>query len=435
VGDVTAAARPRLLSCDGVQGATDTQAKDLDDRIFATLPAAIERFTHWLEAYGPTSYDHQSYFAGSLGGRAKALYYRQRAIGTLAVAPMILSEAFFPAGRRLFGPKLRFPIADAHYAMGFARLAVSTGKSAHYDRAVEFLEALVRSRCPGYEHYCWGYPFDWVTRTGVMAKDTPLITTTPYVYEAFAAVHEIDGNRRWLDIMQSIAEHALHDIKDREISADTATAGYNPFDEQGGVVNASAYRAFMLTAASIQFDRPDYRRTAERNLNFVLSCQQPNGSWFYAADGARDFVDHFHTCFVLKALAKIEKLTQHAGCTRAIDAGVKYYVDNLFDEAGLPKPFAKAPRLTVYRRELYDCAECINLGGLLRGRAKRLDERLASTVEEILANWQKADGSFRARRLILGWDNVPMHRWAQAQLFRSLCHLLPVEPGRAEAQA
>ena len=26
-------------------------------------------------------------------------------------------------------------------------------------------------------------------------------------------------------------------------------------------------------------------------------------------------------------------------------------------------------------------------------------------------------------RLLLGWDNVPMHRWAQAQLFRSLCLL------------
>jgi hypothetical protein len=25
---------------------------------------------------------------------------------------------------------------------------------------------------------------------------------------------------------------------------------------------------------------------------------------------------------------------------------------------------------------------------------------------------------------MLGWDDVPMHRWAQAQLFRSLCGLL-----------
>ena len=407
----------------------------MDELEPSTLLAAIERFTRWLEAYGPTSYDHQSYFAGGIGGRAKAFYYRRPAIGTFAVAPMIFSEAFVPAARRLFGPKLRFPIADAHYAMGFARLARLTNQSRHYDTAVAFLEALIRSRCPGYEHYCWGYPFDWVTQTGVMPAGTPLITTTPYVYEAFAAVYEIDRQARWLDIMESIAEHVLHDIKDREISADAATAGCTPQDRQGGVVNASAYRAFLLTDASIRFNRPDYGQTAERNLNFVLRSQQPSGSWFYAMDGKRDFVDHFHTCFVLKALAKIEQLVSSEACTRALDRGLEFYVNGLFDADGLPKPFARAPRLTVYRRELYDCAECMNLGALLRGRLPLLDQRVMTTVNEVLTRWQRPNGSFRSRRLLLGWDNVPMHRWAQSQTFRSLCYLVPLSASSERAVA
>ena len=286
------------------------------------------------------------------------------------------------------------------------------------------MNVLEQTRCPGYRHYCWGYPFDWVTRTGVMSAGTPLITTTPYVYEAFSYVHRIDGKDRWLEIMQSIAEHALHDIKDRELSADAATAGYNPDDTAGGVVNASAYRAFLLMSAAIQFSRDDYRRAAERNLNFVLQSQQPDGSWFYAIDGVSDFVDHFHTCFVLKALAKIEGLVDHEGCRRAIEAGVGYYVRNLFDDRRPAEALLRAPRLTVYRQELYDYAECINLGALLLGRFEALDERLRSTLNDLLENWQKRDGSFRSRRLLLGWDNVPMHRWAQSQVFRSLCFLL-----------
>ena len=272
------------------------------------IRSALMRFIAWLDRFGETSYDHQSFFAGPIGGRAKALYYRRPKLGTLAVAPMILSEAFLPAGRQLFWRKQRFPIADAHYAMGFALLAQLTREEKYYDRAVHFLNVLEQTRSPGYRHHCWGYPFDWVTRTGVMSAGTPLITTTPYVYEAFSYVRRIDGKDRWLEIMQSIAEHALHDIKDRELSADAATASYNPDDTSGGVVNASAYRAFLLMSAAIQFSRDDYRRAAERNLNFVLQSQQPDGSWFYAIDGVRDFVDHFHTCFVLKALAKIEGL-------------------------------------------------------------------------------------------------------------------------------
>ena len=130
--------------------------------------------------------------------------------------------------------------------MGFALLFQLTGEEKYYVQAVHFLSILEKTRCRGYRNFCWGYPFDWVTRNGVMAAGTPLITTTPYVYEAFSYVYQIDKKERWLEIMHSAAEHAANDIKDREISADTATAGYNPFDTEGGVINASAYRAFLL---------------------------------------------------------------------------------------------------------------------------------------------------------------------------------------------
>jgi hypothetical protein len=389
----------------------------------AQLDSALQRFVAWLEAFGETSFDHQSFFAGPIGGRAKALYYRRPLLGVLAVAPSILFEAFLPAARQLYWKKQRFPIADAHYAMGFAMMARWTGNTACADKARHFVGVLEQTRSPGYARHGWGYPFDWVTRTGVMAAGTPLITSTPYAYEAFDAVHRLDGRDEWRRVMRSIAEHALHDIKDKALSADAATAGYNPLDEQGGVINASAYRAFLLTSAALEFGNDDYRIAAERNLNYVLQSQQPDGSWFYATDGVRNFIDHFHTCFVLKALAKIEALTGHAGCTRAIEAGVRYYVEHLFDADGLPRPFAAAPRLTVYKRELYDYAECINLAVLLRGRFEALDARLRATLDDLFAHWQKRDGSFRSRRLMLGWDNVPMHRWAQAQLFRSLCAL------------
>jgi hypothetical protein len=42
----------------------------------------------------------------------------------------------------------------------------------------------------------------------------------------------------------------------------------------------------------------------------------------------------------------------------------------------------------------------------------------------ILRDWIKPDGSFRSRRLHFGWDNVPMHRWAQSQMFRALAFYL-----------
>ena len=139
---------------------------------------------------------------------------------------------------------------------------------------------------------------------------TPLITTVPYVFEAFQQVYRIDGDDRWHRVMRSIARHALNDYKDIPTSATATTCSYTPFPEHSlSVVNANAYRAYLLTNAAIEFSESKYRDAAQRNLNFVLEAQNEDGSWFYARDGKRSFVDHFHTCFVMKALAKIEALT------------------------------------------------------------------------------------------------------------------------------
>ena len=412
----------------GALAFTPESSRNLMTIIQTTAPKdkvanVLSDFTQWLARYGETSRDHQTFFAGTTGRAAKKLYYSNKALGTAAVAPMIFLEAFFPSARHLFHCSTRFPIADAHYAMGFAFLYQATGDPSQLENAIHFLTELKKSRCNQFKDYCWGYPFDWVTRNGVLKEGTPLITTTPYAYEAFLQVFKLDSRDEWKTILESIARHASLDIKDFSTSEKASSCSYTPYDK-GGVINAAAYRAFLLTSASLLFSNDNYWKIAERNLNFVLENQNPDGSWFYAVDGVRDFVDHYHTCFVMKALAKIHTLTGHTATLKALGKGVGYYLGNLFDADGLPKPFSRAPRLTVYKRELYDCAECINLCLLLRDRFPVLGPTLEKVVTDVLQTWVKHNGSFRSRKLYLGWDNVPMHRWGQSQMFRSLAFYL-----------
>src|SRR6266508_718495 len=333
------------------------RAAKTSDPLEARVSDVLTDFTDWLRVFGEKSWDFQSFFAGPVGGRAKALYYRHRLVGTAAVAPMIFCEAFLPSARRLFHHPMRFPIADAHYAMGFAFLYQATGDVSQLENSIHFLTELEKSRCPEFKEYCWGYPFDWVWRGGTIKRETPLITTTPYVYEAFLQAFELQPRNEWKLILQSIARHAAADIQDFRTSETASSCSYTPSDE-GGVINAAAYRAFLLTSASKVFGNEDYWRIAERNLNFVLENQNSDGSWFYAIDGVRD------------------------------------------------------------------CVECINLCLLLRDRFPQLEATLEKVVTHILEAWTKPDGSFRSRKLHLGWDNVPMHRWGQAQMFRSLAFYL-----------
>ncbi|HEY3760392.1 MAG TPA: hypothetical protein VGN23_01415 [Verrucomicrobiae bacterium] len=389
----------------------------------AELSRAIENFTGWLEDFGEESWDHQSFYAGGIGRFAKRLYYHNKLLGIPAVAPMVFCEALAPEARKYFHRPMRLPISDAHYAMGFGYMYEVTGHKFYLDKATHFLDVLDHTRCPGFTEYCWGYPFDWVTRNGMIPAGTPLITTTPYVFEAFLQMERLQPKSHWLHILYSITRHVTHDIKDFKLSETASTCTYTPFDKIG-VINASAYRAFTLTNLADFFGDDHLLDIAQPNLNFVLESQNADGSWPYAVDGKRDFVDHFHTCFVMKALAKIYLLTGNSRCLAALARGIEFYLGHLFSEDGMPRPFSRAPRLTVYRHELYDCAECINLCLLLRPFFPQLHTTLEKVVSGVLKDWVKPDGSFRSRQLMFGWDNVPMHRWGQSQMFRSLAAYL-----------
>jgi hypothetical protein len=75
------------------------QVAKTSDPLAARISDVLTDFADWLDSYGEKSWDFQSFFAGPVGGRAKALYYRHKFIGTAAVAPMIFCEAFLPDSR------------------------------------------------------------------------------------------------------------------------------------------------------------------------------------------------------------------------------------------------------------------------------------------------------------------------------------------------
>ena len=65
---------------------------------------------------------------------------------------------------------------------------------------------------------------------------------------------------QYKQIIQSIARHAAIDIKDFKTSENASSCSYTPYDG-GGVINAAAYRAFLLTSASQIFSNDGYLKT------------------------------------------------------------------------------------------------------------------------------------------------------------------------------
>lgn len=389
----------------------------------AATRSAVQSFVRWLDAFGERSFDPHDLWATTVGSRAKTLYYRHRLVGTLAAAPFVAVDTFAPRVRALVATPRRYPIADAHYAIAFARLAGLESDARHAGRAHAFLDALERGRSSLYDDPAWGYPFDWPSRYGTFRAGWPLVTSTPYGYEAFAAGHAALGDERLLEVAEGAARFVAEKIPVTDVAPGVEASAYSPFDRRQ-VVNASAYRGFLLVSAGARFARSDWLAAGERNIAFVLRCQRRDGSWPYSVDGADNFVDNFHTCLVLKNLAKARAAAPSDAVAAALEAGYEYYRAHLLDEQGLPRPFARNPRLTLYRRDLYDYAEGINLAVLLRRDIPAAADVLQTLLDDLLARWVLPDGHFVTRELVVGRTTVPYHRWAQSQAFHALVAVL-----------
>jgi hypothetical protein len=383
------------------------------------------RFTAWLDRAGYASFDPYDVWGTRYGRVARRLYYRKHPAGVMMTAPLILMEVVCPQLRKLLVRRKRFPTADAQLALAFLNLYEISGSATWLAKAKALAADLLTQSVHGYSGLCWGYPFDWQNVGGLMRRNTPHITATPYCYEMFARLFDLTGDDQYCEAARSIATFVSDDLKDTPAGKDSAAGSYTPHDHSK-VINASAYRAFVLFDAAKRFHNDLYRAKASRNLRFILDAQRPDGSWLYALDSpAEAFIDHFHTCFVLKNLYKLNRDLQSPDVAAAIRLGYAWYRRSLFDQDDNPRSFAIAPRLQIVRLEMYNVAEAINLGTLLRHDVPEAFVLADTLATRFVKHGQLSAGHWPTRTYLGGITHrLPFLRWPQSQLFLALTNLL-----------
>lgn len=395
------------------------------ERHKADVFKGIGKFTTWLSSNGYYSFDQYDFWSTGYGIKSKSLYYKNKIAGIPFIVPIFLAEIFYPKLRKSLVKKKRFPIADAHFILAFLNLFEITLDKKYLEEAKKVAAELLQTSVPGFSGYCWGYPFDWMTTRGLWTSGIPLITTTGYCYEAFIRLFEITNEKEYYDIAYSIFHFTLKDLKDTPIENGISSGSYSPIDNSQ-IVNANAYRSFVLVDAAKRFNSEEALEKANPNINFILKFQNEDGSWKYAINDDRDnFVDHFHTCFVIKNLFKLNQTLNDEKIDLAIKKGFSFYKKYLFDETGSPKPFAKLSRINIVKRELYDYAEGISLCLLMKSADKEAGKLAEHMVNEVIDLYQNKNGSFVTNVNLFNIPNrIPYLRWPQAQLFFALTNYL-----------
>ncbi len=224
---------------------------------------SLGRFITWLDRNGTSGYDPYDIWSGRYGVWVRGLYYRHGKLAAPGLAPLLLVDKLAPGLTTMVAAKKKYATSHAHLILAYLNLYEIQGEVSWLTRAKVLAEELDQIKTTRYAGDGWGYPFDWRNRRGLWIKGTPYITVTPYAFEALLKLYEITRLDVYKDRLLTIICFAYRGLNNSQRRSDSLASSYSPLDNSR-IVNASAYRAFLLIKASNVFGLKDERVLAEK---------------------------------------------------------------------------------------------------------------------------------------------------------------------------
>ncbi len=318
--------------------------------------------------------------------------------------------------RPLFGIKKGHnPKAIGLFLWGYSRLFALTKAQEHLDKVDYLLAMLQQLRSSGYSGNCWGYNFDWQSRTAIRLKGTPTIVNTAFIGHALLDCYLLTGRAKALDMAVPIKDFILKDLHRTELNG-TFCFSYTPVDTEV-VHNANLLGASILARLTPFCKEGDLKNVVLQSMGFSMQHQHEDGSWFYADTSVQKWIDSFHTGFNLQAIRYIFDAGIGLEYQAAYGKGVEYYAKNFFLDDGTPKYYHNR----IYPIDIHSPAEAINFFCRQDNQYKDLTEKI---VRWMLENMYSGRGYFYFRKGKYFTNRIPYMRWSQAWAFNALTEYL-----------
>ncbi|HEY8204714.1 MAG TPA: hypothetical protein VIF81_08315, partial [Pyrinomonadaceae bacterium] len=244
--------------------------------------------------------------------------------------------------------------------------------------ARELLDDLIAMSLKGFKGACWGYNYDWQSRSFFAPKGTPTIVPTAFAARALCEAAEVIDRDAYLPYARTICDFILNDLNRTEETSDEVCFSYSPLDRTR-VFNASLMAGEVLTTVGGLSGEESLCDLAMRAGRYVIRRQMADGSWPYGADGRQNWSDNFHTAFVLTSLSRmIEHCDARDELEPALVRGYEDWKERFFLVNGWPKYFPDR----LYPADAHSAAAAIVTLVELRGR-------FSGTLEfaEQIASW------------------------------------------------
>jgi hypothetical protein len=292
--------------------------------------------------------------------------------------------------------------AIALVASAYVRLTAAGDETArpHAERWLHWLEQHHSGDEAG---PAWGYHFPVQTRFFRYARGAPNTIATSFASHAFLDARDLLGDQRRGEVARSAARFLVG-----RLLTEGPRGSYFRYlaGEDELVHNANLLACGVLARAGLE-------EPARETLRSSLAAQRADGSWPYSERAGQDWVDNFHTAYVLESLTHCRRL-DHA-VAPALDRGVAYWRRELFLHDGTPK-YTPASMFPIDSHCYASAVDALLAVGDVPA-ARRLAELFVERMQD-------PSGYIWFQRRRLWTSRVPFVRWTTAPAFKAIAGVL-----------
>jgi hypothetical protein len=184
------------------------------------------------------------------------------------------------------------------------------------------------NRSKGFNHYCWGYNFDWASSVKFLPAYSPTIVVSVFVAKGIIEYHKSTQNPEAIMVLKSIAEFVINDLPQSKDQSGICFS-YSTI-EKDCCYNASMLGSELMAYLYQVTNMEEYKELAIASAEFVVDKQKEDGRWNYSINletGKERTQIDFHQGYVIDSLGYIMKYIPSTidKFERAFLNGLKYY--------------------------------------------------------------------------------------------------------------
>jgi len=294
-------------------------------------------------------------------------------------------------------------------------------KNSEYLKNPEYIKDWLLNNTTNYEDCTsWGYDYDYINPEESVKKGFPTVVHHSYIYQGLFEYYKIFNDENIKTFLIKNISFITNKIP-VNIFESGISYSYNPLSKKVICYNASLHAAYCLAVGYYFTKSADLYKQIIDVVNFVISQQKEDGSWYYSIDNKlikeRKQID-FHQGFILESIYEIKSIINlhNQDWENSIKKGLTFYYNNQFDKNG--KSFWRLPK--THPVDIHNQSQGIITFSKLGEYNKDYLHFAQKIAFWTISNMQSKKGYFYYRKYKFFINKISYMRWSQAWMLLAL---------------